>query len=126
MNFKEISTIYKYLKNNKHDIIRNNNYIEIITFNITFKCEYILIYQIINKNIIWSCDNVFMDKNTRLISKQIKDNINIETDDFIKVATQINKLIKNGDINNEMLFLCSNEIDNIIYYYIITDIINIF
>lgn len=128
MNFNEISTIYKYLKNNKHDIVKINDKIKIITNHITFVCNYILIFIVDDNNILWSCDNCFMDNNSKLVSKYIKDNIDItSSNNFIDISKKINKLIKKGiDIDTNVLFLCSNIINNISYYYIITDIVNIF
>lgn len=128
MDFNEILTIYKYLKNNKHDIVKINDKIKIITNHITFVCNYILIFIIDDNNVLWSCDNCFMDNNSKLVSKYIKDNIEITSPtNFIDISKKINKLIKKGiDIDTNILFLCSNVINNISYYYIITDIVNIF
>lgn len=128
MDFNEILTIYKYIKNNKHDIVKINDKIKIITNHITFICNYILIFIVDDNDVLWTCDNCFMDNNSKLVSKYIKDNIEIASPtNFIDISKKINKLIKKGiNIDTNVLFLCSNVINNISYYYIITDIVNIF
>lgn len=140
--------IFKNILKEKYTIKFDKEYNDIIIINDHIKCKYILIFieKKINNDfvmLIWSDTNKFSDDKTKLISKEIRNSllkekkylldqnnqliINSDLVDLIETIIKNNKKINDIDtiwiINNN---LSSESIsnNNIIEYYLITEIIH--
>ena len=146
INYKNI---FKNILKNKYTIKFEKKYNDIIIINDNIKCKFILIFieKKINKDIsllMWSDTNKFSDEKTKLISKGIRDFllkdkkylldqnnqliINNDLVDLIETIIKNNKIINDTEtiwiINNKLSseFISTNN--DVIEYYLITDIIN--
>jgi hypothetical protein len=146
INYKNI---FKNILKNKYTIKFEKKYNDIIIINENIKCKFILIFieKKINKDIsllMWSDTNKFSDEKTTKISKEIrnillKDKkylldqnnqliINNDLVDLIETIIKNNKIINDTEtiwiINNKLSseFITTNN--DVIEYYLITDIIN--
>ena len=80
---KTNNDLFKYLKNIKYKIKKDNNKNNIIYIDYDdkqIKCNYLLLFIEIksnsgSNNILWSCDNPFVDNYTHKITKLIKENL---------------------------------------------------
>jgi hypothetical protein len=146
INYKDI---FKNILKDKYTIKFENKYKDIIIINDNIKCKFILLFieKKINKDIsllMWSDTNKFSDEKTKIISKEIR---NILLKDKKYLLDQNNQLIINNDLvdlietiikNNkkindtETIWIINNKLssefitttNDIIEYYLITDIIN--
>ena len=141
--------IFKNILKDKYTIKFDKKYNDIIIINDHIKCKYILIFieKKINNDItllMWSDTNKFSDDKTKLISKEIRDSllkdkeylldqnnqliINKDLIDLIETIIKNNKKINDIDtiwiINNNLSSEFISNNNNIIEYYLITDIIN--
>jgi hypothetical protein len=141
--------IFKNILKDKYTIKFDKKYNDIIIINDHIKCKYILIFieKKINNDVtllMWSDTNKFSDDKTKLISKEIRDSllkdkeylldqnnqliINKDLIDLIETIIKNNKKINDIDtiwiINNNLSSEFISNNNNIIEYYLITDIIN--
>jgi hypothetical protein len=146
INYKDI---FKNILKDKYTIKFENKYNDIIIINNNIKCKFILIFieKKINKDIsllMWSDTNKFSDEKTKIISKDIR---NILLKDKKYLLDQNNQLIINNDLvdlietiiknnkkinDNETIWIINNKLssefittnNDVIEYYLITEIIN--
>lgn len=137
MNWKQNKIIFNYILDQNYLIkkdIETNNIIFIKWDKFEVKCEYFLAFSVDQeKNILWSCDNPYLDQKTRYLSEIIKTNMNNNTDKNIFNLDVLNK-IKNI-IQSDMSVICEDEKINFLWcisgnyknykqIYIITEIIH--
>lgn len=134
MNWKQNKTIFSHIMDKDYTIkkdVRTNDILYINWEQFEMKCKYFLAFAVdeIN-NIIWSCDNPYIDQKTKYFSQCIKSNLGLENKIF---STQVLNDLKQM-IQNRMSFVYGEEKINIIWcifgeykkyrqYYIITEII---
>jgi len=119
-NYNRNKLLFNTLLNNNYKIKKiTNNLLNIIVDNTKIQCKYILLFTIINKNILWADENPFNDKLTKDKIKLIKSKLDehkIKNNEIYKI---INFLLKYD--NNQ--WILTNKKNNILEYYIITEII---
>jgi len=134
MNWIQNKTIFSHIINKEYIIKKDINTNDILYINweqFEMKCKYFLAFTVDEtNNIIWSCDNPFIDQKTKYFSQCIKSNLGIE----IKIFTsQILNDLKRM-IQNEMSFVYGEDKINILWclvgkynkykqFYVITEII---
>jgi hypothetical protein len=144
INYKDI---FKNILKDKYTIGFEKKNNDVIIINDNIKCKYILIFieKKINKDIsliMWSDTNKFSDEKTKLISKDIRNILLKEKKYLLDQNNQliiindlidlIETIIKNHNkINNiDTIWIINNKLtsetrnNDIIEYYLITDIIN--
>lgn len=144
MNWTQTKILFYYISGKNYTIKKEtykNDILYINWNNFSIKCKYFLVFYIdTNNNIIWSCDNPYIDQKTIFLSNYIRNifksdiidkTFNSETINFMK------KLIKNNtsiiynntnenDISDEkinLLWFITGNYKNHKQFYIITDII---
>ena len=138
MNWNQNKILFNYILTHKYTIKKDsesNNILYINYNNTELKCKYLLLFSINNSNdILWSCDNPYIDQKTQTISLIIK-NLLIEQNNLKNISYNneiINGLkfiLKNNtkiNFNNELINLLWCLIGNIKEYkqiFIITEII---
>ena len=129
------NNLFKHLTNIDYKIVKdknNNNILHITYNNNEIKCYYILLFiRDKDNNILWSDMNPYIDQYTNNIVKLIKKNINVfdvVINDkilyyiLIKIKNiKYNKIKEFNNISCE--WILSNNYDNYIEYYMITNII---
>jgi len=134
MNWKQNKILFNYIINKKYFIEKDretNNILFIKWKNNEMKCKYFLALTVdINNNILWSCDNPFIDQKTKYLSLNIKINLENQTTKFnIDFLNNIKKIIQSNTFVNyeeEKIFFIWCIIGNYKNYkqfYIITEII---
>lgn len=130
MTLNKYKTLFNYILNRKYVIkkdIESNDILYINFDKFEIKCKYFLIFTLINKNILWTCDNIFIDQKTQFLSKLIKErfsnkkNINKQLKDFFK----LNISIEYDNKNINFIWCITGNNNKFINYYIITEIISI-
>ena len=146
INYKDI---FKNILKDKYTIKFDKSNNDIIIINDQIKCKYILIFiekKINNDSVLlmWSDTNKFSDDKTKLISKEIRNSllkekkylldqnnqliINSDLVDLIETIIKNNKKINDIDtiwiINNNLSSEFISNNNNIIEYYLITEIIH--
>ena len=141
--------IFKNILKDKYTIKFDKSNNDIIIINDQIKCKYILIFieKKINNDyvlLMWSDTNKFSDDKTKLISKEIRNSllkekkylldqnnqliINSDLVDLIETIIKNNKKINDIDtiwiINNNLSSEFISNNNNIIEYYLITEIIH--
>jgi hypothetical protein len=141
--------IFKNILKDKYTIKFDKGSNDIIIINDQIKCKYILIFieKKINNDfvmLIWSDTNKFSDDKTKIISKEIRNYllkekkylldqnnqliINSDLVDLIETIIKNNKKINDIDtiwiINNNLSSEYISNNNNIIEYYLITEIIH--
>lgn len=135
MNWKQNKVLFNYIINKKYTIKKNDDSNDILYISwdkIEMKCKYFLAFTINELNeIIWSCDNPYIDQKTKYLSNNIKKYLNQKKTYSVEVLNNLKKIIQKN------LFLVYEEekinliwclIGNNIKYkqfYIITEIIYI-
>lgn len=134
MNWKLNKNIFSYIIEKDYLIKKDINTNDILYINwnqFEMKCRYFLAFTIDNlNNIIWSCDNPYIDQKTKYFSQTIKSNLGINSKIFTNdILNDLKKMIR-----NQMSFVY--EEDKIIFiwclfgeykkykqFYVITEII---
>ena len=141
--------IFKNILKDKYTIKFDKSNNDIIIINDQIKCKYILIFieKKINNDyvlLMWSDTNKFSDDKTKLIYKEIRNSllkekkylldqnnqliINSDLVDLIETIIKNNKKINDIDtiwiINNNLSSEFISNKNNIIEYYLITEIIH--
>jgi hypothetical protein len=135
MDWKQNKIIFNHIINKEYLIRKdiNTNDILYIEWNeFKMKCKYFLAFTVDNlNNIIWSCDNLFIDQKTKYFSQNLKNSLgdgNVFTHELLN---GVKKLIQNGmsiiyDENKINLMWCLiGEYKKYKQIYIITEIIYI-
>jgi hypothetical protein len=100
MNWEQNKIIFNYIIDKNYLInkdIDKNDILYINWDNFEMKCKYFLAFTVDkSNNIIWSCDNPFIDQKTKYFSLYIKNSI-VENKIFTKeILNELKNLIKNG------------------------------
>jgi hypothetical protein len=135
MNWKQNKIIFNYIINQKYLIkkdIETNNILFIKWKHFEMKCKYFLAFSIDdNTNIIWSCDNSYIDQKTKYLSYIIKTNLAEKKKFSIDLLNDLKKIIQSNFYvnydNNKIYFLWCliGSYKNFKQFYIITDIVYI-
>ena len=133
MNWKHNKIIFNYIINQDYLIKKDNetnNTLFIKWEQFEMKCKYFLGFTIDeNSNIIWSCDNPYIDQKTKYLSRVIKTNLNNKNKFTIDLLNDLKKIIQlNFCVNYyndkiHFLWCLIGSYKNFKQIYIITDII---
>lgn len=135
MNWKQNKILFNHIANKKYIIKKNintNNILYIKWENFEIKCKYFLAFSTDDKNnIIWSCDNPFIDQKTKYLSNIIKKKLsNIKIFD-IELLNKIKKIIQSDmyiiydDEKIYFLWCLIGNYKDFAQFYIITDILSL-
>jgi len=106
MNYKNCKNLFNYILEQNYIInkdSKNNDILYINYGNKDMKCKYLLLFSVDNNNnIIWSCDNPYVDQKTKYIISLIKKDI-LE-------KYKIKKILFDKDIEEKLKFLLKNNI----------------
>lgn len=141
MSWNQTKKIFKYIIANKYLIRKDpntNNILFISWKKLNIKCKYFLLFvtdetENSDEKIMWSCDNMFVDKKTQKLSKYIKMNImenginekkfSKKLSNFMKKIFESNEEIEFMDEKINLMWVITEKSDNYKYYYVITEII---
>lgn len=133
MDWKQNKTIFNYIIEKEYFINKDTNTNDIIYISwdqFEMKCKYFLAFSVDKfDNIIWSCDNPFIDQKTKYFSKNIKNNFNEKKVFSSEILNDLKKIIQNGmsiTYEEDKVYLMWCLIGNYKKYkqiYIITEII---
>lgn len=133
MNWKQNKIIFNYIINHDYLIkkdIETNNILFIKWDQFEIKCKYFLAFSIDdNTNIIWSCDNSYIDQKTKYLSHVIKTKLGERKKFAIDMLNDLKKIIQSNFFvnydNNKVYFLWCliGSYKNFKQFYIITDIV---
>jgi hypothetical protein len=134
MNWIQNKTIFSHIIDKEYMIKKDVNTNDILYINweqFEMKCKYFLAFTVDEtNNIIWSCDNPFIDQKTKYFSQCIKSNLGRETKIFTpQILNDLKRMIQDG-----MSFVYSEDKINILWclvgkynkykqFYVITEII---
>jgi len=135
MNWKQNKIFFNHIINKEYLINKDINTNDILYINweqFEMKCKYFLAFTVDKyDNIIWSCDNYFIDQKTKYFSQNIKNNLENKIIFTADILNNLKKMIQNG-----MSFIYEEDKINLIWclvgdykkykqFYIITEIIYI-
>ena len=135
MNWKQNKIIFNHIIDKEYLINKDTNTNDILYINweqFEMKCKYFLAFTVDkDNNILWSCDNPFIDQKTKYFSQNIKSNLEKKKYFTSEILNDLKKLIQNG-----MSFIYEEDKVNLIWcligdykkyrqFYIITEIIYI-
>ena len=134
MNWKQNKTIFTYIINKDYVIKKDVNTNDILYINwdqFEMKCKYFLAFTVDEtNNIIWSCNNPFIDQKTKYFSQCIKSNLGGETKIFTsQILNDLKKLIQDGmgfvygEDKINILWCLVGEYKKYKQFYILTEII---
>lgn len=134
MNWKQNKTIFSHIIDKEYIIKKDVNTNDILYINwdqFEMKCKYFLAFTVDEtNNIIWSCDNPFIDQKTKYLSQCIKSNFGSKTRNFThQILNDLKRMIQDG-----MGFVLSDDKINVLWcligeykkykqFYVITEII---
>lgn len=99
MNWKQNKNLFSIIINNNYSIQKDYDSHDILYINwehFSMKCKYFLAFTIDDdKNIIWSCDNPFIDQKTKYLSQCIKSNISTSEKISNEIMNDLKKLLQN-------------------------------
>ena len=133
MNWNQNKIIFNYIINKDYTIkkdISTNDILLIKWLQFEMKCKYFLAFNVNESNeILWSCDNPYIDQKTKYFSQYIKYNLNNEenySSIFLNnlkklLQTNLNIIYEEEKIN--LMWCLLGKYNNYKQYYIITDII---
>ncbi len=100
MDWKQNKIIFNHIINKEYLInkdINTNDILYISWDQFEMKCKYFLAFSVDKlNNIIWSCDNPFIDQKTKYFSQNIKNNFNEKNIFSLEIFNELKKLIQNG------------------------------
>lgn len=134
MNWKLNKNIFSYIMDKNYIIKKDINTNDILYINweqFEMKCKYFLVFTVDElNNIMWSCDNPFIDQKTKYFSQCIKSNIGVETIIFTpQILNDFKKMIQNkmsfvyGDDKINIIWCLVGEYKKYKQFYVITEII---
>lgn len=137
MNWTQNKKFFNYIIKNKYSIRKDtntNNILYISWKKLNIKCKYFLLF-VVNENeeILWSCDNIFIDNKTQYLSDYVKTSVIENGINEKKFNEKILNLIKkkfesntNIEYLNEkinLMWVITERLNNCKFYYVITEII---
>lgn len=134
MNWKQNKTIFSHIMNKNYIIRKNPNTNDILYINweqFEMKCKYFLVFTIDDSNnIIWSCDNPYIDQKTKYFSQCVKSVIGSNNKIFTsQILNDLKRLIHDGmsfvyeENNINMIWCIYGDYKKYKQFYIITEII---
>lgn len=133
MNWKQNKNIFNHIINKEYFINKDNNTNNILYINwdqFEMKCKYFMAFSVDKfNNIIWSCDNPFIDQKTRYLSLNIKNNLNQKKVFSHEILNELKKLMQNEisiiyeEDNIKLMWCLMGDYKKHKQIYIITEII---
>jgi hypothetical protein len=133
MDWKHNKLLFNYIVEQDYLIkkdIETNNILFIKWEQFEMKCKYFLAFSIeTNNEIIWSCNNPYMDQRTKYLSNVIKTNLHnnnkfsMEFLNDIKNIIQTNSFTTFQDEKITFIWCLKGTFSNFKHFYIITEII---
>jgi hypothetical protein len=137
MNWEQSKIIFNHIIKSKYVIrkdLSKNDILYISWKKLNVKCKYFLAFVVNEMNeILWSCDNIFIDNKTQFLSKHIKTLISADGIDNKKFDKKFASLIKKIFESNDnikymeerinLIWVVTGTQHNYKYYYVITEII---
>ncbi len=135
MNWKQNKIIFNHIINKEYLIKKDINTNDILFINweqFEMKCKYFLAFTVdIFNNIIWSCDNPYIDQKTKYFSSNIKNNLMEKKLYSSKMMNELKNMILNGmslvyeENKINLLWCLIGDYKKYKQFYIITEIIYI-
>jgi len=135
MNWKQNKTIFNHIINKEYFINKDTNTNNILYINwdqFEMKCKYFLAFSVDkSNNIIWSCDNPFIDQKTKYFSQNIKNNLGKKKVFSFEIINELKEIIKNGmsiiyeEDKVDLIWCLIGDFKKYKQIYIITEIIYI-
>jgi len=135
MNWKQNKIIFSYIMDKDYLIKKDVNTNDILYIDwdqFEMKCKYFLAFTVdLSNNIIWSCDNPYIDQKTKYFSQYIKSNLGEKNIYSSQIMNELKNIILNGmslvyeENKINLLWCLVGDYKKYRQYYIITDIIYI-
>lgn len=133
MNWKQNKIIFNFIINKDYIIkkdVETNNILFIKWEQFEIKCKYFLAFSVEeNNNIVWSCDNPYIDQKTKYLSYIIKTNLynknnfNIDFLNNIKKIIQADMSVIYEEEKINFLWCLIGNYKNFKQFYIITELV---
>lgn len=133
MNWKQNKVLFNHIINKEYLIKKDINTNDILFINweqFEMKCKYFLAFSVDEfNNIIWSCDNPYIDQKTKYFSQNIKSNLRDKNIFSTQMINDLKNLILNGmsvvyeENKINFLWCLIGEYKKYKQFYIITEII---
>ena len=135
MNWKQNKIIFSYIMDKNYLIKKDVNTNDILYINwdqFEMKCKYFLAFTVdLSNNIIWSCDNPYIDQKTKYFSQYIKSSLGAKNIYSSQIMNELKNIILNGmslvyeENKINLLWCLVGDYKKYRQFYIITDIIYI-
>ena len=135
MNWKQNKIIFSHIIEKEYLIKKDVNTNDILYINweqFEMKCKYFLVFTVdLLNNIIWSCDNPYIDQKTKYFSQHIKSNLREKNIYSSQIMNDLKNLILGGmslvyeENKINLLWCLVGDYKKYRQFYIITDIIYI-
>ena len=135
MNWKQNKIIFSYIMDKDYLIKKDVNTNDILYINwdqFEMKCKYFLAFTVdLSNNIIWSCDNPYIDQKTKYFSQYIKSSLGAKNIYSSQIMNELKNIILNGmslvyeENKINLLWCLVGDYKKYRQFYIITDIIYI-
>jgi hypothetical protein len=134
MNWKQNKIIFNYIISKDYSITKDNlntnNILYINWEDFEMKCKYFLAFTVNDKDdILWSCDNPYIDQKTKYFSQNIKNNLGNITKFSSEILNNLKKMIQSNitfifeEENIQFIWGLYGDYKKYKQYYIIIDII---
>lgn len=133
MNWKQNKVLFNYILNNNYLIKKDtetNNILFIKWKQFKMTCKYFLAFSVdVNNEIIWACDNPYIDQKTIYLSSIIKNKSNNEKIFSTNILNNIKNIIQSNlsiiytDEKIDFLWCIIGTYNNFRQFYIITEIV---
>jgi hypothetical protein len=135
MNWKQNKIIFSHIMNKEYLIKKDINTNDILYINweqFEMKCKYFLAFTVdLLNNIIWSCDNPYIDQKTKYFSQNIKTGLGAKNIYSTQIMNELKNLILGGmslvyeENKINLLWCLVGDYKKYRQFYIITEIIYI-
>lgn len=135
MNWKQNKIIFTHIMNKEYLIKKDINTNDILYINweqFEMKCKYFLAFTVgVSGNIIWSCDNPYIDQKTKYFSQNIKTSLGAKNIYSSQIMNELKNLILGGmslvyeENKINLLWCLVGDYKKYRQFYIITEIIYI-
>lgn len=135
MNWKQNKIIFSHIMDKEYLIKKDVNTNDILYINwdqFEMKCKYFLAFTVdLSNNIIWSCDNPYIDQKTKYFSQYIKGNLREKNIYSSQIMNELKNLILGGmslvyeENKINLLWCLIGDYKKYRQFYIITEIIYI-
>lgn len=135
MNWKQNKIIFSHIMDKEYMIKKDVNTNDILYINwdqFEMKCKYFLAFTVdLSNNIIWSCDNPYIDQKTKYFSQYIKNSLGSKNHYSSQIMNELKNIILNGmslvyeENKINLLWCLIGDYKKYRQFYIITDIIYI-